>query len=50
MLNPLIILGMHRSGTSALAGSLEGAGLNLGPVSTHEVDNAKGNREDTRII
>ena len=29
----VIVLGMHRSGTSLVAGSLEDAGLNLGEVN-----------------
>jgi hypothetical protein len=39
------VLGMHRSGTSALTGSLEQHGLFLGPVSTENLHNPKGNRE-----
>lgn len=46
----LIILGMHRSGTSCLAGALQEAGLYLGNVSTHNVHNKKGNREHERIM
>lgn len=45
----LAVLGMHRSGTSALAGSLQQAGLDLGVVSTHNTFNTKGNREHTAI-
>ena len=44
------ILGMHRSGTSCLAGSLEEAGLHLGEVITAAPHNAKGNRENRRIM
>jgi hypothetical protein len=44
------ILGMHRSGTSSLAGSLEEAGLHLGDVITEAPHNAKGNRENRRIM
>lgn len=44
------ILGMHRSGTSALAGSLEEAGLALGEVSKQNPYNLKGNRENPRIM
>lgn len=47
---PVIILGMHRSGTSCLAGSLEQAGLYLGPVNTKAPHNAKGNRENRDIM
>src|SRR5439155_26061425 len=39
------ILGMHRSGTSWLTGSLEEAGLYLGDVRTESKHNPKGNRE-----
>src|SRR5690625_2365386 len=41
------ILGMHRSGTSCLAGSLQAAGLELGPsASTWDMHNRRGNREN----
>ena len=43
---PVLILGMHRSGTSCLAGSLQGAGLHLGDVNTQAGFNQKGNREN----
>lgn len=46
----IIILGMHRSGTSALTGMLQQAGLYLGNVSTYAEDNRKGNRESTTIM
>lgn len=46
----VIILGMHRSGTSALTGSLQQAGLHLGEVSTFSPDNLKGNRESSAIM
>lgn len=39
------ILGMHRSGTSLLAGTLEECGLDLGDVNTFSPANRKGNRE-----
>lgn len=42
---PLLVLGMHRSGTSFLAGSLQAAGLALDGASTQDKHNAKGNRE-----
>lgn len=42
---PVLILGMHRSGTSCLAGSLQDAGLYLGEVNTQAGFNKKGNRE-----
>jgi hypothetical protein len=41
----VFILGMHRSGTSCLAGSLEQCGLFLGEVRRSGKHNAKGNRE-----
>ena len=47
---PVLILGMHRSGTSCLAGSLEQAGLYLGQVNTKAPHNAKGNRENRDIM
>ena len=40
---------MHRSGTSALAGSLEQHGLFLGHVSTSNSHNPKGNRESPEV-
>lgn len=43
--DPVIILGMHRSGTSCLAGSLQEAGLFLGDVIVEAPHNKKGNRE-----
>ncbi len=43
---PVLILGMHRSGTSCLAGSLQDAGLHLGKVNTQAGFNQKGNREN----
>lgn len=44
------ILGMHRSGTSALAGSLQEAGLYLGTVHEANPHNQKGNRENAEIV
>ncbi len=46
----IIILGMHRSGTSALTGSLEKAGVTLGNVKQYSDDNRKGSRESPRIM
>lgn len=40
------VLGMHRSGTSALAGSLQQLGLFLGRHSTSNEHNLRGNREN----
>ena len=45
----VLILGMHRSGTSCLAGCLEACGLFLGEVSRLGRFNAKGNRESKTI-
>ena len=46
----IIILGMHRSGTSFLTGSLQKAGLELGEFSSWNPHNQKGNRENTEIV
>jgi hypothetical protein len=46
----IIVLGMHRSGTSCLAGTLEQAGLHLGEVNRKAPHNAKGNRENREIM
>ena len=48
---PLLILGMHRSGTSCLAGMLRDAGVFMGEVSEANAYNRKGNLEGeaTRI-
>ncbi len=47
---PIIILGMHRSGTSCLAGSLEQAGLCLGDNVCQQLEtNKKGTRENFDI-
>lgn len=46
----VLILGMHRSGTSCLTGSLQDAGLFLGKVNTKAGFNAKGNRENVSIM
>lgn len=44
------VLGMHRSGTSWLAGSLQEKGLELGEVSTANPHNARGNRENKELM
>lgn len=44
------VLGMHRSGTSWLAGSLQEKGLELGEVSTRDPHNQKGNRESKALM
>lgn len=46
----LMVVGMHRSGTSFLTGSLQEAGLELGKHSTWNPHNLKGNRENTDIV
>jgi len=46
----VMILGMHRSGTSSLTGSLQQSGLYLGDVYTENPFNRKGNRENDRIM
>lgn len=46
---PVAVIGMHRSGTSCLAGCLEDLGLNLGDVITEAPHNKKGNRENPRL-
>lgn len=48
-LPPVLVLGMHRSGTSSLTGSLEQRGLYVGEVAASNVHNARGNRESRRI-
>lgn len=45
----LTVLGMHRSGTSMLTGTLQEAGLALGNVVTSAPHNRKGNRESLPI-
>ncbi|QFU74761.1 sulfotransferase family protein [Halioglobus maricola] len=44
------VLGMHRSGTSCLTGSMQVAGLELGDHSTWNPHNLKGNRENQHIV
>jgi hypothetical protein len=47
----ITVLGMHRSGTSSLVGSLEAAGLPLGEVRTEGgQSNQKGHREPGELI
>lgn len=48
--SPLLVLGMHRSGTSCLTGLLEEAGVWLGEVRRSSAHNAKGNRENPEIM
>lgn len=47
--SPVAVIGMHRSGTSCLAGCLEDLGLSLGDVITAAPHNKKGNRENPRF-
>lgn len=46
----ILILGMHRSGTSCLAGSLQQQGVYLGEVHEWNPHNRKGNRENPKIM
>ena len=47
---PVMVVGMHRSGTSFLTGSLQQAGLELGQHSAWNPHNLKGNRENQAIV
>lgn len=46
----IIVLGMHRSGTSCLTGILQACGVELGEVFTCNPYNQRGNRENARIM
>lgn len=46
----IAVLGMHRSGTSCLTGSLQEAGLELGKYHAWNPYNLKGNRENQDIV
>jgi hypothetical protein len=46
----ILILVMHRSGTSTLAGCLQDRGLHLGEVSEKNPFNTKGNRENPWVM
>ena len=46
----VVVLGMHRSGTSCLTGILESAGVDLGEVSRRNPFNPRGNLESKRVI
>lgn len=46
----VIVLGMHRSGTSCLTGLLQQCGLELGEVIQKAPSNKKGNRENRKIM
>jgi len=50
MQTTVIVLGMHRSGTSCLAGIMENAGIDFGEVSTRNPYNPRGNRENSKIM
>lgn len=47
---PVFITGMHRSGTSCLAGALQFGGVYLGAVHTRNPHNARGNREHPAVM
>lgn len=47
---PVMVVGMHRSGTSFLTGSLQQAGLDLGKHSAWNPHNLKGNRENQDFV
>ncbi len=46
----ICVIGMHRSGTSCLVGSLQIAGLELGEHYTQNRYNKRGNRENPEIV
>ena len=46
----ICILGMHRSGTSCLTGSLQSAGVSLGDCHTWNPYNRRGNRENQGFV
>jgi hypothetical protein len=46
----IAVLGMHRSGTSALVGSLQRHGLFLGAHNTSNKYNPRGNRENRPVL
>jgi len=48
--SPIIVLGMHRSGTSCLTGIMEESGVYLGDVSKSNPFNLKGNHENNDIV
>ena len=50
MTEAIIILGMHRSGTSCLTGTLKSHGLALGEVSDYNKYNKKGNQENKAVF
>ena len=50
MTPPIIVLGMHRSGTSCLAGLLQEAGVWFGRVPRRSLHNGRGSREHEMIV
>lgn len=46
----VLLVGMHRSGTSCLAGCLQELGLHLGEVHVRNPHNRKGNRERADVM
>lgn len=44
------VLGMHRSGTSCLTGTLDRWGVHLGDVSRQNPHNLKGNHENAEVV
>lgn len=46
----IVVVGMHRSGTSALTGVLQQAGVYLGDVNNASQDNVKGNKESKQLM
>ena len=50
MTRPVVVLGMHRSGTSCLAGLLQEAGVDFGEVPTRSIGNARGSREHPEVV
>jgi len=50
MTAPIIVLGMHRSGTSCLAGLLQEAGVWFGRVPRRSRHNGRGTREHEMIV
>ena len=47
---PILVLGMHRSGTSAVAGALVRAGWSVPGTAIRNWDNPKGHHESTALI
>jgi hypothetical protein len=50
MVDAIINLGMHRSGTSCLTGCLSNYGLELGIESAYSIYNKKGNQENKEVF